>query len=618
MGALAAYSISVSVVMIILWLIYRFLLAQENQPKFNRAVLIGIYLLSFLAPLLPSFQYLFLRSYSDNQTIQISIGEITGELVEPFTIAQPLRNSFATIIVMIYLFGVIVSILNTIIGTLKIYRLISRFGYQTINGVRLVITDGDKYPDPFSFMNYIIMSRKDYESAGASLILIHETQHIKLKHPIDLLIAQLSIIFCWYNPAAYLLRSELRDAHEFQADMAVLNSGIDIYQYQLLLIKKAVGKKFPAIANSLNHSKLKKRLTMMSNKKTSGRGAKMRALAIVPALGLTLLALNCTPVANALSKLSDAESIKELWSEKTDGKITAFPSDNQIMVAEDAVEVETATPTIKEVAEPTGEPVAVSKPVPAKAVQATPSKDEEKVYNSVQQMPQFPGGEKALFDYIIKNLRYPKSEIDNPKTARVIVRFVVEATGKVGDVKIIRGASEAFDAEVIRVVKTLPDFVPGKENSKDVAVWYNLPIKFAPNSEKTAIKESSTVNETVTSKTDETPDASGVFRSVQKMPQFPGGEMALLEYVMRNLKYPESEVNNPIDGRVVISFVVEANGKIGDTKIMRSLGEAFDAEAVRVVKSLPDFIPGQSGGKNVAVWYNLPIRFKNTKEQKTE
>ncbi|MDE5970015.1 MAG: M56 family metallopeptidase, partial [Muribaculaceae bacterium] len=374
MGALAAYSISVSVVMIILWLIYRFLLAQENQPKFNRAVLIGIYLLSFLAPLLPSFQHLFLRSYSDNQTIQISIGEITGELVEPFTIAQPLRNSFATIIVMIYLFGVIVSILNTIIGTLKIYRLISRFGYQTINGVRLVITDGDKYPDPFSFMNYIIMSRKDYESAGASLILIHETQHIKLKHPIDLLIAQLSIIFCWYNPAAYLLRSELRDAHEFQADMAVLNSGIDIYQYQLLLIKKAVGKKFPAIANSLNHSKLKKRLTMMSNKKTSGRGAKMRALAIVPALGLTLLALNCTPVANALSKLSDAESIKELWSEKTDHKITAFPSDNQIMVAEDVVEVETATPTIKEVAEPTGEPVAVSKPVPAKAVQATPSK----------------------------------------------------------------------------------------------------------------------------------------------------------------------------------------------------------------------------------------------------
>lgn len=611
MGALTAYSISVSAVMIILWLIYRFFLAQENQPRFNRGILLGIYALSFIAPLLPYFQHLIIQTGS-NEVVQVTIGEITAELVEPLAIVKPSGISFPTIIVMIYIFGASVALINTIIGTLKIYRLVSKYGYQTINGVRLVITDGDPYPDPFSFMNYIVMSRKDYESIGANLILTHETKHIKLMHPFDVMLAQLCVIFCWFNPASYLLRSELRDVHEFQADMAVLNSGADAQQYQILLIKKAVGKKFPAIANSFNHSKLKKRLTMMSNKKTSSRGAKMRALAIVPALGLTLLALNCTPVANALSKLSDAESIKELWSEKTDGKITDFPSDNQIMGVEEVEEP--ASSALTDVAEPASKPVTVNQPQPSKATQTTPSKEDEKVYGSVQQMPQFPGGEKALMDYVIKNVRYPKSEIGRTETVRVIVRFVVEANGKIGEIKILRGGPEAFNEEAIRVVKSMPDFIPGKENGKDVAVWYNLPIKFAPNSGKTATKESSTVNETVVSKTNETPDASGVFRSVQKMPQFPGGEMALLEYVMRNLKYPESEVNNPKNGRVVISFVVEANGKIGETKIMRSLGEAYDAEAIRVIKSLPDFIPGQSNGENVAVWYNLPISFKTAED----
>ncbi|MDE5843810.1 MAG: TonB family protein [Muribaculaceae bacterium] len=579
MGSFTAYSLSVSAVLIILWLIYRFLLAQENQPRFNRAVLLGIYLLSFLAPLHPYFQTIM--KHGNDESVQVAIGEITAELIEPLEITNASNISVASIIVMVYIFGVIVSLINTIIGTVKICRLISSYGYQTINGVRLVITDGNRYPDPFSFMNYIFISRKDYESNGANLILTHETQHIKLMHPVDVILAQLCVIFCWYNPASYLLRSELRDTHEFQADMAVLNSGANIQQYQLLLIKKAVGKKFPVIANSFNHSKLKKRLTMMSNKKTSGQGAKLRALAIVPALGVTLLALNCTPVVNALSKISNAETIREMFSEKNVDKITSNPADNQIMEAEE-------------------------------------SPNDQKVYDSVQQMPQFPGGEKALLDYIIKNLRYPKSEINNPKTARVIVRFVVEATGKVGDVKIIRGASEAFDAEAIRVVKTLPDFIPGKENGKDVAVWYNLPIKFATISDKPATNEPASVKEPVTSKKAETPDESGVYRSVEKMPQFPGGEMALLQYIAKNMRYPESAVKANEEGRVVISFVIGADGKVGETKILRSRGEALDAEAIRVVKSLPDFIPGQSNGKNVPVWYNFPINFKLTENKSSD
>ncbi len=101
-----------------------------------------------------------------------------------------------------------------------------------------------------------------------------------------------------------------------------------------------------------------------------------------------------------------------------------------------------------------------------------------------------------------------------------------------------------------------------------------------------------------------------VFTAVEQMPQFPGGEVELMKHIQRNLKYPPVAMENNIQGRVVVQFVVTKTGKVGEVKVVRSKDPDLDKEAVRVVKTLPDFIPGKMNGQAVAVWYTLPITFK--------
>ena len=101
-----------------------------------------------------------------------------------------------------------------------------------------------------------------------------------------------------------------------------------------------------------------------------------------------------------------------------------------------------------------------------------------------------------------------------------------------------------------------------------------------------------------------------VFTAVEQMPQFPGGEAELMKYIQKNLKYPPVAMENNIQGRVVVQFVVTKTGQIGEVKVARGRDPDLDKEAVRVVKSLPDFIPGKMNGQSVNVWYTLPITFK--------
>ncbi len=101
-----------------------------------------------------------------------------------------------------------------------------------------------------------------------------------------------------------------------------------------------------------------------------------------------------------------------------------------------------------------------------------------------------------------------------------------------------------------------------------------------------------------------------VFTAVEQMPQFPGGDAELMKYISSNIKYPTMAMENNIQGRVVVQFVVTKTGKIGEVKVVRSKDPDLDKEAVRVVKSLPNFIPGKMNGQAVNVWYTLPITFK--------
>ena len=101
-----------------------------------------------------------------------------------------------------------------------------------------------------------------------------------------------------------------------------------------------------------------------------------------------------------------------------------------------------------------------------------------------------------------------------------------------------------------------------------------------------------------------------IFKSVEQMPQFPGGDAALMKYLSSHINYPPMAAENNVQGKVILQFVVEKDGRVGEVKVARSVDKDLDKEAIRVVKSLPKFTPGRQNGQPVRVWYTLPVTFK--------
>ena len=175
---------------------------------------------------------------------------------------------------------------------------------KLVDGIHLILTDQPVVP--FSWMRTIVISRKDFEESGIE-IMTHEMAHIKARHSIDLLISEICILFHWFNPSVWLLRQELQNIHEYEADESVLNQGVDAKRYQLLLIKKAVGaQRFTSMANSFNHSSLKKRIAMMLKQKSSP-WARLKYLYVLPLAALTVVAFARPEISHELEKISSVK-----------------------------------------------------------------------------------------------------------------------------------------------------------------------------------------------------------------------------------------------------------------------------------------------------------------------
>ena len=187
--------------------------------------------------------------------------------------------------IVIYLAGVAAVIFVTVRSIVGLHRLMRSGRCERLDdGTTLVRMDENVAP--ISWCRNIVISERDLRENGAA-ILAHERAHVRLHHSLDLLLVDLAGAVQWFNPAMWLLRRDLRAIHEYEADAAVIASGVDARSYQLLLIRKAVGGRWYSIANSFNHSKLKNRITMMLREKSSRR-TRARALLLLPLAGLAL------------------------------------------------------------------------------------------------------------------------------------------------------------------------------------------------------------------------------------------------------------------------------------------------------------------------------------------
>ena len=279
------YDGKVAIALLVFYLFYRFLLKKETFHRFNRVVLVGTAVLSFLLPL--CIITIHKPMEMDSQAIVLS--ELPADGVA--SVVEESTPWWMMALTVLFWVGVAFVLVRVLISILSIIRIV-RTGEQVLEeeGCKVFVTERDI--NPFSWMKYIVLSREDWEAPHES-ILSHEKAHIGLKHSWERLLVDILSCLQWFNPAIWMLRADLQELHEYEADDAVLRAGTNIKEYQYLLIRKVVSKSGYSVANNFNHSILKNRITMMSKSKSKSplsRG--LRALYLLPlvCLGLGLQA----------------------------------------------------------------------------------------------------------------------------------------------------------------------------------------------------------------------------------------------------------------------------------------------------------------------------------------
>ena len=336
MGIFLIYILKSAVCLSLFYLFYRLLLSKETFHRFNRIALLGIL---FLSLLIPFIEVTTAHQTELSQTV-LTVEQLLmmAEAMNPVevTIAQPeeLSISWVQVLLLFYLVGIIFFACRNLYSLSRLLLLIKSGKQERLEGgVRLIVLEREVAP--FSWMRYIVISRKDLEEDGRE-ILIHEMAHIQNRHSIDLLVADICIFFQWFNPGIWLLKQELQNIHEYEADETVINEGIDAKDYQLLLIKKAVGTRLYSMANSFNHSKLKKRITMMLKEK-SNPWARLKYLYVLPLAAIAVTAFARPEISERVEEISavkvnDLAAILEARSEENVVTASADTAKNKVVV----------------------------------------------------------------------------------------------------------------------------------------------------------------------------------------------------------------------------------------------------------------------------------------------
>ena len=319
MENLLVYIGKVAVLLAVFYLFYRCLLAKEAWHRFNRVMLWLQVVLAFALPFCVITTEKVVHVKEMLQAVQVNDGMVMAE--ERMVAAKENPIDVMTILFCIYVVGVCITLVWILISIARVRRIISCGKRMRQEGdITLVLTE--KQTEPFSWIHFVVMSRKDYET-GNRAILLHEQAHVRMWHSIDVLLINLVCALQWFNPAAWLMRKNLKEIHEYEADAATLQSGISLKSYQDLLIKKAVGTSGHSIANSLNHSSLKNRLTMMYLKKSCMRSA-LKALYALPIVGISMAATAKTIVVyeydksgTSITSLSEDKVMQKTMLEQT-------------------------------------------------------------------------------------------------------------------------------------------------------------------------------------------------------------------------------------------------------------------------------------------------------------
>ena len=533
MGIFFVYILKTSVCLAMFYLFYRLLLSKETFHRFNRVALLGVLVLSCLIPMIEVTTH-------DASGFLVLEEMILMAEVEPAGVLDETSNPFPwrALMLLVYMAGILFFVIRHLWSLGRMLRLLRVSRKEDLgDGITLFVHD-DKEVAPFSWMKNIAVSETDLAESREA-VLMHERAHIHNRHSWDLLLGEVCVFFQWFNPAAWLLKQELQTIHEYEADEWVIENGIDAKTYQLLIIKKAVGARLYSIANSFNHSSLKKRITMMIKKK-SNPWARLKYLYVLPLAAVAVAAFARPEVSSELVEISNAKvndltsivkteevkSVENSLDEKfnisgivmeypakkpvpgasiiirgttmgtltdKDGKFTLPVKKGDVLVVS-YIGLQTQSVVVqadvnlgiwmKEDVQPMEEMVVVGQTPKEEVkytkveVEETEEPQEKVIFQVVEEMPEFPGGMGEAMKFLGRNIKYPVAAQQAKIEGRVIVQFVVERDGSISDIHTVRSVSPELDAEAIRVVSLMPKWNPGKQRGKAVAVKYTMPIMF--------------------------------------------------------------------------------------------------------------------------------------------
>ncbi len=429
MSHLLSYLIQSSLSLSVLIIAYKLLFSKQATFTANRVILLIIVMFGFAGTLVsPVLIEQFFISGS-----KLPVAGLTGKIItiglQEITVqAHPVAGifSFSNLFLILYLGGSVIMLARLLFNIFKIIRLYAISDKIKTGSYTFVLLNNNT--PPFSFFNLLFINKELHSDLNRSRQIIrHEEIHIKQHHSIDVLLVETLIIFQWFNPFVYILKKAITENHEYLADRGTIAVSKSISDYKVLVLTHSIQQRTSMLANNFSYLLIKKRIKMMEKQKSTIR---MTLSAIGFVMILAMVMVSCTQKSEP-----------------------------------------------KEVAEPTAQ---VTQPEAPKLPIAEKQQPQEKdsIYIVVENMPEFPGGRKALFKYLSDNIKYPESAKKKGIHGRVFINFTVEKDGSISDVKILRGIGGGCDEEAIRVVKAMPKWKPGEQDGKVVRVDFNLPVKF--------------------------------------------------------------------------------------------------------------------------------------------
>ena len=578
-----AYFLKINVAIALFYAFYRLFFHKDTFFHWRRTALLCFFGISLLYPLLN------IQEWIKEQEPMVAMADLYATIILPEQIIEAPQETTANwqelipqILGFIYWTGVLLLALRFLIQLGSIIRLHFLCPKSTIQGSRVHILK--KGTGPFSFFHWIFIHPESHTESEISEIITHEETHARQYHSADVLVSEIMCTFCWFNPFVWLMKREVRGNLEYMADHRVLETGHDSKSYQYHLLGLAHHKAAANLSNSFNVLPLKNRIKMMNKRRTKEIG-RTKYLMFLPLAALLMIISNIEVVARTTKELPDGMTGVATLQDKKGMQKT------------------------KEVAPP---------PPPAPVKSATVN--DSVVFEVVEEMPDFPGGQSALMEYLAKNIKYPATAHENGKQGRVIVMFVVKKDGSISDVKTVRGVDPYLDKEAERVIAAMPNWKPGKQRGQAVNVRFTVPVTFrlsgpepakpAETPEAVAIEKFEEVVVVGYGPKEATPNNEPTFKVVDEMPKFPGGQEGLMRYLAKNIKYPTMAQQNKEQGKVLVQIVIGKDGNVSNIKILEGASAWLDAEAIRVVRGMPKWEPGKQNGQAVAVEYTFPITFR--------